>query len=147
MSNVEIQPGTIAMRSRNSQWCGVVLLTCVVAGCSDPGPQMYSFSGVATRNGKPLPKLCITLQPDDRDRNPSSVATTDEEGRFTMTIGSKEGVFPGGYQVVVSDPSALQGGRSTDDPDYRAALEAYGAQSPLHITVDKDDDEVELKLD
>jgi hypothetical protein len=135
------------MGSRNSRWCGVVLLTCAVAGCGDSGPQMYAFSGVATRNGKPLPKLCIMLHPDDRDRNPMSVATTDGEGRFTMTVGSKQGVFPGGYKVVVSDPSALQGGRSTEDPDYRAALEAYGAQSPLHITIDKDDDEFELKLD
>jgi hypothetical protein len=147
MSNVKEQPGLIVMCFRESLWCGVVLLICVVAGCGDSGPQMYAVSGVATRNGKPLPRLCITFHPDDRDRSPVSAATTDDKGRFTMTVGSREGVFPGGYKVTVSDPSALQGGRSSNDPEYVAAVKAYGAESPMHLTVDKDDENVELKFD
>jgi hypothetical protein len=126
---------------------GALLFAALVAGCGESGPKMYAVSGFATHNGKPLPRLIIMFHPDDRDNSPVGAAVTDETGHFTMAVGTRKGVFPGGYTVIVSDPQAIQGGRSTDDPDYIAATKKYGANSPMHVTIDKDDDSYELKLD
>jgi hypothetical protein len=135
---------TIAMFGRRILAVALLALAC---GCSDPGPQMYSISGTATSNGKPLPNLYINFSPDDKSKYADSAAMTDAEGRFTMRVGSREGVFPGPHTVIVADPAGLQGGSSSSDPDYQAAIKKYGRNSPLRVTIDKDDDEFELKLD
>jgi hypothetical protein len=132
-----------------TRWTWLVLATVGLIGCSgsDSGPELHSVSGVATRNGKPLPKLFVSLRPDDKMHASEAFGATDAEGRFTLAVGSREGAFPGSHTVFVGDPAAIQGGQSSTDPDYRAAIEKYGKNSPLKITIDKDMDNWELKLD
>jgi hypothetical protein len=125
----------------------LVLVVPSIGGCSsNSGPELYDVSGVATRGGRPIPKLFVSLRPEDAMHGSEAFGATDAQGRFTMQIGSREGVFPGVHTVVVGDPAAVQGGQSTD-PDLRAAVEKYGKDSPLKITIDKDMDDWELKLD
>ena len=108
---------------------------------------MYSVSGVATRNGNPLPGLYIRFQPEDRTKYADSAAMTDAQGHFTMKVGSTPGVFPGPHTVYVGDPRSLQGGQTSNDPDYQAALKAYGPQSTMRVEFDDDNENFELKLD
>jgi hypothetical protein len=126
-------------------WPAIVIV--LAAGCSDSGPTMYQVSGVATRNGHPLPGLYIRFQPDDQMKYADSAAITDAQGRFTMKVGSKPGVFPGPHTVYVGDPKSLQGGRSSTDPEYQAAIKAHGPNSTLKVEFTADANNYELKLD
>jgi hypothetical protein len=132
-----------------SQWmvaCGLVAVLGAMQGCSDSGPRMYSISGVATRNSQPIQGLFVTFRPDDPSKTPEGFGSTDSQGRFTIQVGSKKGVFPGSYTVMIGDPAAIQGGNS-NDPIVKAVMEKYGRNSPLKVTVEMDDDDFELKLD
>ena len=129
----------------------VLLLTGLFAfsfaGCGQSGPKLYSIKGTATCNGKPVAKLFISFVPDDQNTKAQASAVTDDSGRFELEIGSTKGVYPGEHTVMVSDPLAAVGGKSSSDPDYIAATKKFGMNSPLKINVEKNEKNFELKLD
>jgi len=78
------------------------LLLC--AGCGS-GYNMAEVSGVVTLDGKPLSNATILFMPKataGNDAGPPSNATTDENGKYTLTTAeSGSGAMVGKHQVQV----------------------------------------------
>lgn len=112
---------------------------------------MYKVSGTLTHGGKPIPNVEVVFFPDDTGKYRESFATTDDQGKFAMKYGAKEGVAPGGHTVFIRDPAVAMGmpDDQITDPEIVAALKKYGNEktSPMKISVDKDLTDYELKLD
>jgi hypothetical protein len=125
-----------------------ILLVILLAGCSKSGPELYRVRGVVTHQGKPVSKLYLVFRPDDLTKYAEAVAVTDDNGRFDLMIGSTTGVFPGPHTVIAEDPLAVQGAKSSEDPAYLAVCKKYSsAGSTLKITIDKNESNLQLKLD
>jgi hypothetical protein len=122
-------------------------LFSTIMGCGPSGPKLYSIKGTATRNGKPLEKLYISFVPDDQNTKASATGVTDANGKFELEIGSTKGVYPGMHTVLVADPLAAVGGKSSDNPEYTAATKKFGMNSPLKLDIQKNESNLELKLD
>lgn len=120
--------------------------TASLLGCSPEGPQLHTFKGTVTHNGKPLPKLYISFVPDDQMNKATATAVTDENGKFELKLGSTSGCYPGSHTIVIADPLAAVGGKSSDDPDYIAATKKYDYKSGVKINVDKDESNYQLEL-
>jgi len=125
-----------------------IVAIILLGGCSKSGPDLYRIRGVVTHQGKPVPKVYLVFRPDDLAKYAEAVAVTDANGRFDMMIGSTMGVFPGPHTVIAEDPLAVQGAKTSDDPAYMAVCKKYSASaSSLKITIDKNESNLELKLD
>jgi hypothetical protein len=81
-----------------------------LVGCGEePGPRTVEASGIVTLDGSPVEKAQVTFI-DSNASNPA-VATTDNEGRFSLKYnGQKNGAIPGDYQVQVSKTVMEAGG-------------------------------------
>jgi hypothetical protein len=125
-----------------------IVVIILFGGCGKSGPELYRIRGVVTHQGKPVPKLYLVFRPDDLTKYAEAVAVSDANGRFEMMIGSTVGVFPGPHTVIAEDPLAVQGAKTSDDPAYSAVCKKYSADaSPLKLTIDKNESNLELKLD
>jgi hypothetical protein len=131
-----------------AQFVGVAALV-LSGGCGPEGPKLHSFSGKATRGGKPVSNVTVVFLPADLNKFHDAKGTTDAEGAFTMTYGSLEGVPPGQNSVYIVNPEDLSGFGSDRDADFKAMVEKYGSAqtSPLKIDVTKDETDYQLKLD
>jgi hypothetical protein len=117
-----------------------------VTGCGESGPKLHKIKGTATHNGKPLAKLYVSFVPDDQMTKATATAVTDEKGKFELKLGSTPGCYPGQHTIVVADPLAAVGGKSSDDPDYIAVTKKYGYKSELKINIEKDEPDFKLEL-
>ena len=137
--------------NRFNHWnkVGASVIACVIllAGCGQDGPKLYAIKGTATHAGKPLARLYISFVPDDQNTKASATAVTDENGKFEMEIGSTKGVYPGQHTILAADPLATVGGKSSDDPGYIAVTKKYGMNSPYKMDIQKNEYNLELKLD
>lgn len=124
----------------------VVLLSIFFAGCG--GEDLRQIKGTVTHNGKPVADLYLTFMPEDPKTQPASSSTTDKNGKYELKIGSAGGVVPGKYTVTCSDPAAMMGGKSSDDPNYAIVCKKYAqGTSKYVIDVQKSNSNLELKLD
>ena len=82
---------------------GLVIMFAI-AGCGGKAYRSAPVAGVVTLNGKPLAEATVIFQPAaSGNPGPPSTATTDEEGRFTLTFSDqKPGAVVGKHKVVVS---------------------------------------------
>ncbi len=123
------------------------ILSMTILGCG-PSSDLHKIKGVVKHNGKPVPSLYLTFMPEDPMKQSASSSLTDASGRFELKVGSTGGVAPGSYIVTASDPAALMGGKSSDDPDYKTVCKKYAqGTSKYKITVDKNNSNLELALD
>ncbi len=123
---------------------GLVML----GGCDSSRSHLHHIKGTVTHQGQPVAGLFIVFTPDDDTVAADSMGMSNENGEFEMMVGSAPGVFPGPHTVVVSDPMALQGGKSSDEPAFLAVIEKYApGVSTYKLTIDEDNDQLELKLD
>ncbi|QDS94914.1 hypothetical protein FF011L_36970 [Roseimaritima multifibrata] len=119
----------------------------LLSGCT-PSTGFYEVEGTVTHNGEPVPKVFLIFHPANPDIHPEAMAMSDEQGRYKMMVGNSPGVPPGEHTVYATDPAAVQGGSSSDDPDYKEVITKYGpGTSTYKVTIDKDESELELKLD
>ena len=119
-------------------------------GCdSSSGPTMHAVVGTLTHQGEPIPEMMICFEPVNANINPSSSATTDENGKFELKVGKTKGVKPGEYVVFVADPASFLGGKTSTKPAYLAVLKKYGdpKNSEMRVTIDEAKYNYELKLD
>jgi hypothetical protein len=69
-------------------------LVALAAGCGGPYKSV-PVSGRVTLNGKPLAKASVTFAPVGKDANvepgPSSVGTTDADGRYALRLVGADG--------------------------------------------------------
>ncbi|WP_153556117.1 carboxypeptidase-like regulatory domain-containing protein [Roseimaritima sediminicola] len=125
----------------------LLLIPVLLTGCT-PDTGYYDVAGVVTHNGQPVPKVFITFHPANTDVHPEAMAMTDEEGRFELAVGSTPGVPPGEHTVWAMDPAALNGGATSDAPEYKAVITKYApGASTYKVTIDQDETDLELKLD
>jgi len=105
-------------------WPG--LLTLVLCGCAERGPQRFELSGKVTYAGKPVPAGRILLTPDREAKNegPRGVANI-ENGRFE-TLPDK-GTVGGPHVVMIVGGD----GKPVGGTPYGAAL-----FPPYRVTVD-----------
>ena len=124
----------------------MIVLTLLLTGCG--GEDLRQIRGTVTHNGKPVANLYLTFVPTDPKTQPASSSSTDANGKFELKIGSTGGVVPGKYTVTASDPAAMMGGKSSDDPDYAVVCKKYAQGTSTYIMdVQKSNTNLELKLD
>ena len=96
-------------------------LLLMLAGCGDGRQATYPVAGQLTIQGKPAADADLRFY-EVRGRTPGMArpyATTDSEGRFTVsTYGMNDGAPAGEYQVSVSWKGPLRG----VSPDQRDAM-------------------------
>lgn len=90
----------------------VLSITIFVAGCGESGPNLQPGKGVVLLDGTPVPKAIVTFVSKE---GPSSVGEADENGNFVLYgPGSKPGIVPGEYNVLVQCPYDPNQGSSAD---------------------------------
>lgn len=103
------------MLKRLKAWVPAVMVVAGVIGCGEGPPTSeivptVEAAGVLTYNGKPLSHHQITVVPDN---GRPAMATTDEEGRFTLgTNAPGDGAVPGTHRVTV-----IYVGPPSDNPE------------------------------
>jgi hypothetical protein len=99
----------------------VPITTLLLAGCG--GSKTSPVEGLVLLDGKPLVGASIQFVPQGKGRD--ATGETDKNGEFAMsTFQPRDGVLPGPYKVVISQPVG------TPDPaQYASAEEAMAAAS------------------
>jgi hypothetical protein len=144
------------------------LITCVlgISGCGSD--KVVAVSGRVTRNDKPVPGVVISFVPQATSESGPSTGTTDDDGKYTLTIAKTgwSGAVVGTHKVWVSlprdpppfddskkeekkhQPPKKTTGPKPSDADIAAILKKYGQmdKSPLTVEV-KGGQPVDLKLD
>ncbi|MFZ4731003.1 MAG: hypothetical protein ACOYK7_00525 [Pirellulales bacterium] len=88
--------------------CAVVVVALVgllPLGCK-PQIKLVPAIGTFTIGGKPAGNITVQFMPDVSQKNggPTSYATTDAEGRFTLrTYDNRDGAVPGAHVVTAVD--------------------------------------------
>lgn len=132
----------------------VLLLACVLIptliGCSS-NSNMCPISGTLTYKGTPMPNVYLRFEPDDLATKSTSMAVTDNNGKFEMMVGSTPGVFRGKVKVFCDDPQAAMGAKSEVPKEvesaYRELCAKYGSgKSTYELTIDKPNTKMKLDL-
>ncbi len=101
------------MRTRMS----LAILACALAtlGLSGCGSDLSQTEGMVTLDGQPLAGARVVFEAPGL---PTSVATTDEQGRYVVQTGSQQGMVPGTYRVSISayETRAARGGLEAPIP-------------------------------
>jgi hypothetical protein len=111
-----------------------IVLATVAGGCSghhqDNRPKLVPVHGVVRLNGKPVDGARVDFHNASPDK-PSAYATTDAEGKFTLTTYENgDGAAPGKYRIAVT--KAQEAGRhqeKTAPPMFRQG----GAPRPKYL--------------
>ncbi len=131
----------------------IMVLPLVMAAIGCGPPDVYQTEGVITKDGKPVPFLQITFQPDMLDSTRPPFAIADKDGKFEMKTGRERGCPPGTYTIHIEDPAAADGDttpQKSDDfyEDYMYVIERYSPyNSELKYEADAHRSDFELKLD
>ncbi len=134
----------------------IAMAMLAIAGCSRGNEvALFRVSGKATCGGKPLERLCVHFEPQQKGR--ASIAVTNSEGVFELQYSKEQlGALPGEHIVWVEllpaspqEEFDLQSGKLVRPLEQRKMLEKYGASktSPLKVNIEKDKQDVSLKLD
>lgn len=97
---------TYSGRGRASGWLVAVAMAVACAGCGPKSDRLPVFpvSGTLVYKGQPLPNALVAFHPTDKSdpRATSSRATTDAEGKFSLsTYEANDGAPAGQYKVTV----------------------------------------------
>src|SRR5262245_59643767 len=98
------------------------LLALGLTGCGDGRIKVYPASGQVLYNGEPLKGVDIAFHPLDPKSNTGYPphATTDENGKFTLTTFLKDDGAPAGeFQVAVAFAVEKVGGDEGSDQSKR----------------------------
>jgi hypothetical protein len=125
------------------------LLLPALSGCGGDS-NICTVKGTLTFKGQPIPHVYLRMEPDDLKTKSTSMAVTDENGRFDMLIGSTPGVFRGKVKVFCDDPLAAMGSSTPVPKDvekaFRELCAKYGTgKAGYELTIDKS--HTDLKLD
>jgi len=129
--------------------CGLLLVS---VGCQSGDDRLCEIEGTLRYQGKPIPRVQVSFQPDDLSTKSTSLGMTDDNGHFVMMIGSTAGVFKGKVKVFCDDPVAAVGAKMEVPPDieadYRALVRKYGFGKSTHeLTIEKTDKNLDLNLE
>lgn len=98
--------------------CVVVLL--IGAGCQKGSASLVPVEGTLLLKGQPLGKISVTFMPDalgpSATNGPTSMAVTDDNGRFKLMVGTKEGAVAGTHLVVLEDTTRRPPEQGSNEP-------------------------------
>ena len=104
MNEPSLSPNVDAVRRRR-RMVVVALVGLLTIGCK-PQIKLVPASGTFTIGGQPAGNITVQFMPDVSQKNsgPTSYATTDAAGRFTLrTYDNREGAVPGAHLVTAVD--------------------------------------------
>ena len=134
-------------------WLVLMIAAPLLAtGCGPSDSRLCEIEGTLRFQGKPMPGVQISFEPDDLSKKSTSMAMTDANGHFVMQIGSTPGVFKGKNKVICDDPLAAMGSKTPVPADveqqYRALCAKYGyGKSNYELNVEKTNKNLELNLE
>lgn len=111
-------------------------IAAVAVGCNKgPALQTYPVTGTVTYNGKPLDGAAVAFvnkNPDER----SAAATTDQEGRFSLTtfVGAGQilrGAPAGEYGVTITKMTAESAASNGPDMEHMSAQERQAMMTKM----------------
>jgi hypothetical protein len=88
---------------------GLLILSLIALPGCPSGPEFGKVSGQVKAKGKAAAKVRVEFHPDATKgaQGPSSIAETDEEGRFTLSYATSnrngQGAVVGWHKVVLQD--------------------------------------------
>lgn len=130
----------------------IVAALVLLTGCQKGDDRLCQIEGTLRFQGKPMPGVQISFEPDDKSKKTTAMAMTDANGKFVMQIGNTPGVFKGKNRIICDDPLAAMGSKTPVpaevEPQYRALTAKYGfAKSTHEVTIEKTDKKFDLNLD
>jgi hypothetical protein len=119
------------------------------AGCNRSGLDLAPVDGVVTYNGAPVAEAGVMFAPQ---QGPSAMATTDAEGKFTLTTANHDGALIGEHRVSISKVETIAIPQQRGFPIYQHKSHipekyADAATSNLTANVQDDDNHFEFKLE
>ena len=125
------------IRPRLIQFCGLVWLVSVLAGC-EGATKLYPASGTVTYRGQAVDGATVTFRCEEA--NAIATGTTDAQGRFELTTyKSGKGAVAGKHKVTVTKMSAPSGAAS-GSLSMEEAMKQPGPQAqaePKHLLPQK----------
>ncbi|MEM7558237.1 MAG: carboxypeptidase-like regulatory domain-containing protein [Planctomycetota bacterium] len=131
------------MKIRSFMKSHSIIATCFIfsaglffTGCDAGNPNLAQVTGKVTLDGKPLVEAELVFTPSDQTGG-SSMASTDEEGNYTLFYSASEtGAWIGDHSVTIT---------KTDDREegvFQLVPPKYNDQSTLTAAVVKGEDNV-----
>ena len=119
----------------------VALIPLLAIGCVGDGFTLAPVTGTVTFDGTPVADLTVTFSPKSTEDNPTpgpfSTATTDSEGKFTLTSrAGKPGAVIGPHRVTIRLPADATSEKLRDANDRVKDLRGADAAT---IQAAKDD--------
>jgi hypothetical protein len=105
-------------------WLGGLVVAAGCRGQADPRPARVPFKARVVLGDAPVAEAVVVLSPQDDGH--AATGRSDAAGDVVFsTFGSRDGVVPGRYTVMVSKTEASSGDAvSSDDPAYDPAKAA-----------------------
>jgi hypothetical protein len=113
----------------------------IIAGCNRSGLDLAPVEGVVTFNGSPVAEAGVMFAPQ---QGPTAMATTDAEGKFTLTTANHEGALIGPHRVSISKVETIAVPQPRGFPLYQHKShipEKYADVSTSALTAEVQDDD------
>ena len=133
-----IRRATACLASARLRATAAALLALGVLTLSGCGGSLPEVSGTVTVNGQPATAGTVVFDPTGKGA--MGIATIQEDGSYTVSTGSEEGLAPGDYAVTVTGnktPPTEQAGAAPPEPLFPPQY-ADPKSSGLKYTVTED---------
>lgn len=113
---------------------GLVALINLGCGGSDSELDLVPVTGIVKLDDAPLPNALVTFYPEDT-KGFSATATTDEEGKFSLTTKNPgDGAIVGKHKVTVRERPPEQSEEITSGDAYEPTDPKAASKIPLHFS-------------
>jgi hypothetical protein len=148
MFRYRFSQGTCCNKYKRAILWTSALLSFLTTGCNRGGLELAPVEGVVTYNGSPVADAGVMFAPQ---QGPSAMATTDADGRFSLTTANQPGAVIGDHRVSISKVETISIPQPRGFPLYqhKSHIPAkYGdvTTSQLTASVVDDDNHFEFKL-
>lgn len=116
-----------------TRWLGgftaLIFVVIVATGCGPSGPALGTVKGNVTLDGKALPNVAVTFEPEAGGR--ASTGKTDASGNYSLIFMDKDGAIVGKHKVRVTalgTPGEVKS-MSSSDPEYEKQALSTGSEA------------------
>jgi hypothetical protein len=129
--------------SRRGLTLGVLLLSCLLAGCSDSSMSVAPVSGKITLDGEPLKRASVVFMPKGGGR--PSHGVTDEQGRYVLEYSLEElGAQVGTCAVRIS--TAAESDDSSEKSSKQMVPKKYLQEPFMEVQVASKSNTIDIDL-
>ncbi|MCL2005691.1 MAG: hypothetical protein FWG73_05950 [Planctomycetaceae bacterium] len=98
----------------------ILLLSLILVGCGEQGPDTHHVEGIITQNGQPLGEAMVAFHPAPGGENTrTAVGVSGADGKYTLTADTGltgRGAFAGDYIVTVQKMEMVAAAAPPSDP-------------------------------